>query len=118
MADGIQLTLMIGPGLPLAVPRSVLDALESVQVTSGKDGSGFQLSFTAGKMSSLIKTMLPAGYLDPIVTRVIIAVTFNGLPNVLMDGIITHQEFGPANEPGKSTHHGHRRRSECAHGSG
>ena len=103
MADGIQLTLMIGPGLPLAVPRSVLDALESVQVTSGKDGSGFQLSFTAGTASSLIKTMLPAGYLDPIVTRVIIAVTFNGLPNVLMDGIITHQEFAPSNEPGKST---------------
>ena len=103
MADGIQLTLMIGPGLPLAVPRSVLDVLESVQVTSGNDGSGFQLSFTAGTTSSLIKTMLPAGYLDPIVTRVIIAVTFKGLPNVLMDGIITHQEFAPANEPGKST---------------
>jgi hypothetical protein len=103
MADGIQLTLMIGPGLPLAVPRSVLDTLESVQVTSGKDGTGFQLSFTAGTASGLIKTMLPAGYLDPIVTRVIIAVTFNGLPNVLMDGIITHQQFAPANEPGKST---------------
>ena len=103
MADGIQLTLMIGPGLPLAVPRSLLDALESVQVTSGNDGSGFQLSFTAGTTSSLIKTMLPAGYLDPIVTRVIIAVTFKGLPNVLMDGIITHQELAPANEPGKST---------------
>ena len=103
MANGIHLTLMIGPGLPLPAPRSVLDALESVQVTSGRDRSGFQLAFNAGTASPLVKTMLPAGYFDPIVTRVIIAVTLNGLPNVLMDGVITQQEVSPSNEPGKST---------------
>jgi hypothetical protein len=103
MADGVLLTLMIGPGLPVPVPRSVLDALESVQVTSGTDRAGFQLTFTAGKTASLVTTMLPAGYLDPIVTRVLIIVTLNGLPNVLMDGVVTQQEVTPANEPGKST---------------
>jgi hypothetical protein len=103
MADGVHLTLMIGPGLPVPVPRSVLDALESVQVTSGTDRAGFQLTFTAGKTASLVTTMLPAGYLDPIVTRVLIIVTLNGLPNVLMDGVVTQQEVTPANEPGKST---------------
>jgi hypothetical protein len=103
MANGIHLTLMIGPGLPLPVPRSVLDALESVQVTSGKDRAGFQLVFNAGNASPLSKTRLPAGYFDPIVTRVIIAVTLRGLPNVLMDGVITQQEISRSNEPGKST---------------
>ena len=47
--------------------------------------------------------MLPAGYFDPIVTRVIIIVTVNGFPNVLMDGIVTRQELAPSNEPGQST---------------
>jgi hypothetical protein len=103
MADGIQLTVMIGPGLPLPVPRNVLDAIESVQVTSGTDRAGFQIVFTTGKSTSLLTTMLPAGYLDPIVTRVVIIVTLHGLPNVLMDGVITQQEVSPANEPGKST---------------
>jgi hypothetical protein len=61
------------------------------------------VTFTAGKTSSLLTTLLPAGYLDPIVTRVIIMVTLRGLPNVLMDGVITQQEVSPSNEPGKST---------------
>jgi hypothetical protein len=103
MVDGIQLTLMIGPAVPLPVPRNVLDALESVEVTSGTDRAGFQLTFTTGKTAPLIKTMLPAGYLDPIVTRVIVIVTLHGLPNVLMDGVVTQQQVSPANEPGKST---------------
>ena len=103
MVDGIQLTLMIGPAVPLPVPRNVLNALESVEVTSGTDRAGFQLTFTTGKTAPLIKTMLPAGYLDPIVTRVIVIVTLHGLPNVLMDGVVTQQQVSPANEPGKST---------------
>ena len=47
--------------------------------------------------------MLPAGYFDPIVTRVIIVVTVNGVPHVLMDGLVTRQELSPSNEPGQST---------------
>jgi len=103
MPDGIQLTVMIGPGIPVPLPRSVLDALESVEVTSRTNQAGFQLTFTAGKSSPLLTTMLPAGYLDPIVTRVIIMVTLRGLPNVLMDGVVTQQDVIPSNEPGKST---------------
>jgi len=103
MPDGIQLTVMIGPGIPVPLPRSVLDALESVEVTSRTNQAGFQLTFTAGKSSPLLTTMLPAGYLDPIVTRVIIMVTVRGLPNVLMDGVVTQQDVIPSNEPGKST---------------
>jgi hypothetical protein len=47
--------------------------------------------------------MLPAGYFDPITTRVVIIATVNGFPHVLMDGLVSQQEFSPSNEPGQST---------------
>lgn len=103
MLKGIHLTLMIGPSLPVPAPQPVIEALQSVQVNSARERSGFQLTFTVGKTSLLQMVLLPAGYLDPIITRVVIVVTMNGMPQVLMDGIITRQEIAPSNEPGKST---------------
>ena len=97
------LTLMIGPAVPVPVPLPVIEALRSIQVTSSRDRSGFQLSFSVGKTSLLQLALLPAGYFDPIVTRVVIMVTLNGMPNVIMDGFITRQELQPSNEPGQST---------------
>jgi hypothetical protein len=47
--------------------------------------------------------MLPAGYFDPMITRVVIVVTVGGMPNVLMDGLVTQQELAPSNDPGQST---------------
>lgn len=103
MLKGIHLSLMIGPAVPIPVPQVVIDALTSVQVTSGKDKSGFQLTFAISKNSPLLTMMLPAGYFDPMVTRVIIAVTLGGMPNAIMDGIVTRQELTPSSEPGQST---------------
>ncbi len=103
MLKGIHLTLMIGPALAIPAPKPVTDALTSVQVTSGKDRSGFQLTFAVSKKSPLLTTLLPAGYFDPITTRVIVIVTLGGFPNVLMDGMVTRQELTPSNEPGQST---------------
>jgi hypothetical protein len=100
---GIHLTVLIGPAIPVACPESVTDALTSVSVTSGRDRSGFQLTFAVSKKSPLMTTLLPVGYFDPIVTRVIIIVTAGGVPTVLMDGIVTRQELAPSNEPGQST---------------
>lgn len=97
------LTLLIGPAVPVPAPLPVIEALKSVQVNSSRDRSGFQLTFTVGKTSALQLALLPAGYLDPIVTRVIIMVTVSGIPNVIMDGFITRQELQPSNEPGQST---------------
>ena len=103
MLKGVHLTLMIGPLVPVPAPKPVVDALLSVQVTSSKDKSGFQLTFGISKKSPLVTTMLPAGYFDPMVTRVIIIATVNGTPNVLMDGIVTRQDLEPSNDPGQST---------------
>jgi hypothetical protein len=103
MIGGVHLTLLIGPGVPIPAPPPVVEALESVQITSGTDRAGFQLSFATGPTSLLQNVLLPAGYFDPIVTRVIVIVTVRGIPQVLIDGVITRQEVGPSNEPGKST---------------
>jgi hypothetical protein len=103
MLSGVHLTLMIGPMVPIPAPRPVMDALISAQVTSGKDRSGFQLTFGVSKKSPLLTTMLPAGFFDPMVTRVLIIATVNGFPNVLMDGIVTRHELTPSNDPGQST---------------
>lgn len=103
MLDGIHLTLLIGPGVPAPAPAAVLDALDGVQVNSGGDRGGFQLTFQIGKNSLLQTTLLPAGYFDPILTRVIVIVTVGGIPNVLSDGVVTRQEIAPSNDPGKST---------------
>ena len=103
MLKGIHLSILIGPAVPVPAPQPVVEALRGVQVTTGDKGaSGFQLTFAVGKNSLLNLALLPAGYFDPP-NRVIIIATVNGLPNVLMDGVITRQEFGPSNEPGQST---------------
>lgn len=103
MLSGVHLTLLIGPMVPVPAPPMVVDALVSAQVTSGKDKAGFQLTFAIGKQSLLQNVLLPLGYFDPMITRVIIIVTVNGFPNVLMDGIVTRQEVTPSSEPGQST---------------
>jgi hypothetical protein len=103
MLDGVHLTLLIGPAVPVPAPAAVLDALDGVQINSGGDRGGFQLTFKVGKKSPLQTTLLPAGYFDPIVTRVIVIVTVRGIPNVLADGVVTRQEIAPGNDPGKST---------------
>jgi len=103
MVQGIHLTLMIGPAMPVPAPRMVVDALQSVEITSGRDKSGFQLAFAIGKDSPLLNTLLPAGYFDPIITRVIVMVSLGGLPHVLIDGMVTRQDLAPSNEPGQST---------------
>jgi hypothetical protein len=103
MLQGIHLTLLIGPAVPVPAPQAVMDAVTSVQVTSSKDTSGFQLVFAVSKNSILLNTLLPAGYLDPITTRVIVVATVGGLPQVLMDGVVTRQDIAPSSEPGQST---------------
>ncbi|MDE2298600.1 MAG: hypothetical protein KGL99_17015 [Burkholderiales bacterium] len=103
MLQGIHLTLLIGPAVPAPAPQAVMDAVTSVQVTSSKDTSGFQLVFAISKNSLLLTTLLPAGYFDPISTRVIVVATVGGMPQVLMDGVVTRQELAPSSEPGQST---------------
>ncbi len=104
MFDAAHLTLLIGPlPVPLPAPLPVTEALQRVEVNSSRDRSGFQITFSMGKTSPLQLALLPAGFFDPMITRIVIIVTFKGLPTVLMDGVVTRQEMQPGNEPGQST---------------
>lgn len=104
MFKGIHLTLMIGPFVPVPVPRVVLDALTSVQVTTtAGQTSGFQLTFTLSNDSPLHTLFLLSGGSSIPLIRTIIVVTVNGTPEVLMDGVMTNHEVTPGTEPGKST---------------
>jgi hypothetical protein len=104
MLKGVHLTLLVGPAVPAPVPQAVLEALMSVQVTTGSSQrSGFQLVFNLSTQSPLHTLfLLSAGSAIPVM-RVIIVATVNGTPEVLMDGVITNQEISPGNEPGRAT---------------
>ena len=103
MNKGIHLTLLVGPAVPVPVPRAVIDALESVQITSSAGSrSGFQLTFSLSSRSPLYTFLVLAAGQVPWL-RVILIATLNGTPNVLADGVVTRQEVGGANEAGQST---------------
>lgn len=104
LLDAGYLLLMIGPVVaPLPAPLPLTEALKSVTVSSGGARNAFQLTFHTGKTSPLNLALLPLGFFDPIVTRVVIVMVYRGIPQVLMDGIVTQQHVAPSNTPGEST---------------
>jgi hypothetical protein len=104
MRKGIYITLMIGPGVPVPVPQEVLDALTSMQVVITSGGmSGFELTFMLSNRSPLHTLFLVSGGVGIPLVRVVIVVTINGTPQVLMDGVMTQHEVQPGSEPGQST---------------
>ncbi|MCA1553166.1 MAG: hypothetical protein LC737_02180, partial [Chloroflexi bacterium] len=100
---GIRLILWMGSTIPLPAPYSVVSALQRVEVTNDADsGDGFQMTFTLGKDTPVDFGLLLGGSLDPF-TRVVLGVLIGAVPEVLIDGVITHHQVAPSNEPGQST---------------
>ncbi len=103
MLKGVRLTLLMGPVVAVPVPREVVDALTSLQVTTAAgQRSGFQLTFTLSSKSVLNTLLLLLPQIGPSI-RTIIMLTLNGVPTVLMDGVITNQQVAPNVETGQST---------------
>jgi hypothetical protein len=104
LPKGINLTLMIGPAIPIPVSRDVLEALTRVQVitNSGETSSGFELSFTLSNRSPLHTLFLLTGGATIPIVRVVIVATLAGSAEVLIDGVMTHHEVVPG-EQGRST---------------
>lgn len=97
MLKGMHLTLLVGPIVAVPVPRMVIEALESCEVTSGVgQPSGFQLRFQINARSPLNTIfMIAAGQsANPAMPglRVILIATVNGAPQVLTDGVMTNCE--------------------------
>ena len=104
MLKNVQLTLMIGPLIPLTPPRAVLDALAEVEVTVNDVGtSGFQLTFSIDKQSPLQILFLLTGGSPILFMRVVLVVTVNGVANVIMDGVITNNHIAPGDKGSNST---------------
>jgi hypothetical protein len=91
--NGIHISLMVGPAVPVPVGRDVLDALQEMQVTVQTSGvSAFQLSFRLSHRSPLHTLfLLSSGASIPLV-RVVILVTLAGQTHVIMDGVMTNHE--------------------------
>lgn len=98
----IQLSLMIGPVVPVPVPRAVIDALQSVTVRrSTGEPSGFQLVFDLDAGSPLNTLLLLLGQVGPVI-RVVLTVVVNGTPHVLMDGVVVNHQVTPDVQTGRS----------------
>ena len=106
MQLGTQLTLLIGPTVPVPAPLPLMESLKSVEVThSDQDQSLFQINFQVGRAgpSDLLDFALVNNPLLKPFNRVILMLTVNAMPRVLIDGIITHIQLSPSNQPGDST---------------
>jgi hypothetical protein len=106
MLLGVNLTLLIGPTVPIPASPDIAEAVQSVSVTHNDEGrSGFQIVLQVGRAgpTDLIDYRLLLNPLLRPFNRVIMVVLFNALPRVLMDGIITTHQFSPGNRPGAGT---------------
>jgi hypothetical protein len=104
--DQVTVTLMVNPlqvPMPVPAPLAVSEALQSIEISSSFERSGFQLVFGMAKASALQLALLPAGYFDPLRVRVTIVATVRGIPTVIMDGVVIRQDLQPSNQPGHST---------------
>lgn len=104
MLKSVQLNLMIGPLIPLAAPREVIDALAEVEVKVEDVGqSGFKLTFLIDKQSPLQILFLLTGGMPLLFMRVVIVAVVNGVSNVLIDGVITENHIAPGDKGSNST---------------
>jgi hypothetical protein len=104
MLKSVQLSLMIGPFVPLTPPRAVLDALAEVEVTVRDVGvSVFQLTFSIDKQSPLQLLFLLSGGAPLLFMRVVLVATVNGVANVLIDGVVTNNHISPGDKGSNST---------------
>jgi hypothetical protein len=110
LAKGIQLSIMIGPVVPIPVPQMVIDALDSVEITTAAGSrSGFQMSLQFSSKSELNTFFIIAGAMNsgpatpPL--RVMLIATLNGTPQPLFDGVMTNVQVHPGSggSPGMVT---------------
>ncbi|MGB7953625.1 MAG: hypothetical protein WCF23_06555 [Candidatus Nitrosopolaris sp.] len=92
--------------MPKPAPMSLIDSLESVEVVNNDQGpDGFQISFSVSRGGDLIDSLDYSLLNNPLLrpfNRVRIMITLGLVSRVLIDGIITHQQLTPSQEPGKS----------------
>jgi hypothetical protein len=102
---GVRLTLLIGPTVAVPAPPPLAEAIEEVKVTNADEGrSGFQITFRDGRAGpeGLLEYPLLKLPLLRAFNRVILIATFDVIPRVIMDGIISRTELQPGDAPGQA----------------
>jgi phage protein D len=99
---GIRLLLLFGRPVPLPPSADVMKALTGVEVTMADDGDGFQLTFTLAKDQLFDFSLLRSGALN-LFNQVVIASLMGVIPEVLINGVITHHQIEPSPEPGRTS---------------
>ncbi len=94
--SSIQVSLLIGQGVPMPAPAALMSALDSISITQSTDTSGFQITFRAERSVgySADYALLSGPLLQPG-ARIIITATIAAMPRVLMDGLVTHYQLAP-----------------------
>ena len=100
---GLRLQLFIGQTVPAPAPYEVVDALIELEVRNNdRQRDGFQMTFNLGRQGvAQDYALLRGGLLDPP-NRVSIMVIIQGMPQVLINGMITRHQVTPSNAPGQS----------------
>ncbi|VUZ83908.1 hypothetical protein MELA_00266 [Candidatus Methylomirabilis lanthanidiphila] len=99
----LHLVLLMGPVVPVPVPKVVVDALTEVTVTNAVgSASGFELKFSLSNDSVFTNLMLLLGQVGPVL-RTILIVIVKGMPEVVIDGVVTQHQVSPDVETGRST---------------
>jgi hypothetical protein len=103
LSGSVHLSLLMGPVVPVPVPKPVTEALESVEIrTSAGEKGGFSLTFGFSSDSPLTTLLLLLGEIGPVIRTVLFA-TVNGLPVPLVDGVITHHQVSPDIQAGTTS---------------
>jgi hypothetical protein len=100
---GVRLLVWLGATVPTPPDPGVLAGLTRLRVTNDAGGQdGFEMTFTVGVDKSFDVDLLASGVVEPK-TRVWIAAILGVVPEVLIDGVITHHQLAMSNEPGTGT---------------
>ena len=100
---GIRLVILVGDTVPLPASYEVTSALQQVEVTNdSSQGDGFQITFSLAHSGLADYGLIQNGTVAPM-KRIVIGVLMGTLPEVLIDGVVTHQQFNPGNQPGQAT---------------
>ncbi|MCP3959027.1 MAG: hypothetical protein GY719_14345 [bacterium] len=99
----VQLTLLVGPVVPIPAPIDLTQALSSVSVSQSESGTTCQLTFNSSKVLMGLDWGMVNHPLLLQFNRVIVVVTVNFMPRVLFDGFITNRELNVGSDSAKVT---------------
>jgi len=104
MLFGIHLTLLVGLGIPVPAPPRILESIRQIRIERTIESTTFQIVMSVGRdKSNILDYPIVNNPLLSEFNRLVIIVTLGLRPKVLLDGIITHVQFDPSSDAGRSS---------------